>query len=81
MDQLWTIVQNISDLNNDNQEKDDLTNNEIVLAIMGQPAMKNIGKKSHATRCKLKKEENWDEWLEEGGGSWYKLGRKRTTNQ
>eukprot|EP00957_Ditylum_brightwellii_P043620 3306486-Ditylum_brightwellii.AAC.2 len=31
---------------------------------MGQPAMKGIGQKSHATRCKLKKEENWNKWLE-----------------
>eukprot|EP00957_Ditylum_brightwellii_P004989 379605-Ditylum_brightwellii.AAC.1 len=43
---------------------DDLTNGKIVLATKGQTTMKSIGQKSHATRCKLKKEENWDEWLE-----------------
>eukprot|EP00957_Ditylum_brightwellii_P152604 11615792-Ditylum_brightwellii.AAC.1 len=30
---------------------------------MGKPAMKGIGQKSHVTRSKLKKEEDWDEWL------------------
>eukprot|EP00957_Ditylum_brightwellii_P208865 15359314-Ditylum_brightwellii.AAC.1 len=30
---------------------------------MGKPAMKGIGQESHATRSKLKKEVDWDEWL------------------
>eukprot|EP00957_Ditylum_brightwellii_P058774 4455772-Ditylum_brightwellii.AAC.1 len=55
MDQLRTIVQNICDLNNEKQVTDDLTDDEIVLAIMVQPVVKSIRQKSHATRCKLKR--------------------------
>eukprot|EP00957_Ditylum_brightwellii_P040981 3102559-Ditylum_brightwellii.AAC.1 len=35
-----------------------------MLAIMGKSAMKDAGHKFHATRCKLKREVNWDDWLE-----------------
>eukprot|EP00957_Ditylum_brightwellii_P093016 7082021-Ditylum_brightwellii.AAC.1 len=47
-----------------NRKKDNLTNDKIVLPMMGQPAMKSIGQKYHATMCKLKKEETRDKWLE-----------------
>eukprot|EP00957_Ditylum_brightwellii_P180113 13720336-Ditylum_brightwellii.AAC.1 len=57
IDQLRTIVQNICDLNKEEQVTNDLTSDKIVLAIKGQPAMKSIGQKSHATGFKLKKEE------------------------
>eukprot|EP00957_Ditylum_brightwellii_P046660 3541051-Ditylum_brightwellii.AAC.1 len=61
INQLRTIVQNICNLNKEEHIIGNLTDNGIVLAIKGKTAMESIGQKSHATKCKLKKEENWDE--------------------
>eukprot|EP00957_Ditylum_brightwellii_P149663 11396755-Ditylum_brightwellii.AAC.1 len=65
VDQLCTIVNNIYKINNEPtiDSNDDLTNDETVLTFMGKPAMKVIGQESHATRSKLKKEVDWNEWL------------------
>eukprot|EP00957_Ditylum_brightwellii_P201858 15327553-Ditylum_brightwellii.AAC.1 len=65
INQLCTIVNSIYKINNEPtlDSDDDLTNDEIVLAIIGQSAMKGIGQKSHTTRSTLKKEAGWDGWL------------------